>query len=42
MDDERLEELFSEYRAGEISEDEWVESTTPRERMRAVLIKPAT
>lgn len=37
MDDDRLEELFREYRAGEISEEEWVESTTPRGRMRAVV-----
>jgi hypothetical protein len=37
MDDDRLKELFREYRAGEISEEEWMESTTPRGRMRAVV-----
>ena len=37
MDEDRLEELFSAYRAGEISEDGWIEPTTEKERQRAVM-----
>jgi hypothetical protein len=32
MDNDRLEELFCEYRNGEISEEEWVGETTSAER----------
>ena len=37
MDGERLEEMFREYRNNDISEEKWVEATTPRERMWAVI-----
>lgn len=37
MDGDRLEELFRAYRYDEISEEEWIEKTTPRERMCAVM-----
>lgn len=37
MEEERLEELFRDYRNCEISKEEWVEKTMPRERMWAVM-----
>jgi hypothetical protein len=37
MDEDRLEVMIRKLRAGEISEEEWVDSTTPWERMVAVM-----